>query len=506
MSKSIKELKSIPPNPPRWEPSSDPSSITIPGLDTTASVNDQIDQIDQLITLKLQTRIPGDKKDIDANFSKMQQVLSNRILPSFKRFAIGTEPVREAAKFWTSFFEHAAQVHIPTSDHLSSMQEPSGTTSSDAHDDAPSTTDESASSATTPGPSSTTFNLNRTPSESSFLPAHAAVSSTPAARTAQVQASNDNSTFFTSQTSISADPSWNALVESPLIRLDRELREFTRADPNPPQSQLPPPQTTHSQPPRARPTSHSPHAPPLNTRPTTTTTTHQQLRRRRRPNLTRRHVSPRNGPLPNISHALLRSALRDAGASSNGNTNASSSAVAPTPPSLSRFNLRGASASASLQGDPEYDDSLMRRVSLLPQGRPQQQQHVPASAAPLMTPPPAMATDAATPESDTSIFSSSSSGEDDSVHNTAHPSAAFLLASRQRGRHDDDDNDDEEDDSLDADPDATTASFEPVHPFARVIAGGAEDDSFDSLDGDAPEETVFGARPVKRGSLLPLGT
>ena len=54
MPKNIKELKSIPPNPPRWEPSIDPSSITIPGLDTTASVNDQIDQIDQLITLKLQ--------------------------------------------------------------------------------------------------------------------------------------------------------------------------------------------------------------------------------------------------------------------------------------------------------------------------------------------------------------------------------------------------------------------------------------------------------------------
>ena len=40
-------------------------------------------------------------KDIDANFSKMQQVLSNRILPAFKRFAIGTEPVREAAKVCT---------------------------------------------------------------------------------------------------------------------------------------------------------------------------------------------------------------------------------------------------------------------------------------------------------------------------------------------------------------------------------------------------------------------
>ncbi len=54
MPKSIKELKPIPPNPPRWEPNTDPSSITIPGLDTSASVNDQIDQIDQLITLKLQ--------------------------------------------------------------------------------------------------------------------------------------------------------------------------------------------------------------------------------------------------------------------------------------------------------------------------------------------------------------------------------------------------------------------------------------------------------------------
>ena len=54
MPKDIKELKPIPPNPPRWEPSSDPSSIVIQGLDTTVSVNDQIDQIDQLITLKLQ--------------------------------------------------------------------------------------------------------------------------------------------------------------------------------------------------------------------------------------------------------------------------------------------------------------------------------------------------------------------------------------------------------------------------------------------------------------------
>lgn len=44
----------IRPNPPRWTPAIDPSTIEIPGLDTTASVNDQIEQIEQLITIKLQ--------------------------------------------------------------------------------------------------------------------------------------------------------------------------------------------------------------------------------------------------------------------------------------------------------------------------------------------------------------------------------------------------------------------------------------------------------------------
>lgn len=47
-------LKPLEPRAPRWEPSNDPHSIVVPGLDTTASVNDQIEQIEQLITLKLQ--------------------------------------------------------------------------------------------------------------------------------------------------------------------------------------------------------------------------------------------------------------------------------------------------------------------------------------------------------------------------------------------------------------------------------------------------------------------
>ena len=43
-------------NPPRWSPSADPASIVVPGLDANAPINDQIDQIEQLITIKLQVR------------------------------------------------------------------------------------------------------------------------------------------------------------------------------------------------------------------------------------------------------------------------------------------------------------------------------------------------------------------------------------------------------------------------------------------------------------------
>jgi len=48
-----------------------------------------MEQIDQLNTLLLQ--------EIDANFAKFHQVVTARILPEIKRFAIAGEPTREAA-------------------------------------------------------------------------------------------------------------------------------------------------------------------------------------------------------------------------------------------------------------------------------------------------------------------------------------------------------------------------------------------------------------------------
>lgn len=47
-------LKPIEPKSERWVPTADPNDIVVPGLDMTASANDQIEQIEQLITIKLQ--------------------------------------------------------------------------------------------------------------------------------------------------------------------------------------------------------------------------------------------------------------------------------------------------------------------------------------------------------------------------------------------------------------------------------------------------------------------
>ena len=104
----MSERRPIPPNPPRWKPADDPSTIVIPGLDTDASMIDQIEQIEQLITIKLQVRdgkflytvrlTQKKTQNIDENFSKIHSVLANKLLPAVKRFAVSTEPIREAAK------------------------------------------------------------------------------------------------------------------------------------------------------------------------------------------------------------------------------------------------------------------------------------------------------------------------------------------------------------------------------------------------------------------------
>ncbi|EJF63269.1 hypothetical protein DICSQDRAFT_102405 [Dichomitus squalens LYAD-421 SS1] len=216
------ELKPIEPKTPRWEPSADPADIVVPGLDTTAAPYDQIEQIEQLITIKLQ--------NIDANFSKIQHVMANRILPAVKRYAVGTQPVREAAKFWTTFYETAAQIRIPSYEDYSAGQEQTEdeqtadssqveTESTPAESSATTHSDES--DGETPHPDRT---YDRTPSEVSFAPGQAAVSSTPAdAYRSRSRNAPDNS--FANEAS-EPMPSWSASLESPLRQLNRDIQSL----------------------------------------------------------------------------------------------------------------------------------------------------------------------------------------------------------------------------------------------------------------------------------------
>ncbi|TDL16188.1 hypothetical protein BD410DRAFT_902170 [Rickenella mellea] len=196
------ELPNIEPLNPRWEPNPDPASIVVPGLDTTAPVQDQIEQIEQLITIKLQ--------NIDANFSRVQQILATKILPAVKRYAVNTEPVREAAKFWVSFYEQAAQVRIPTSEDFTPTFD--GPEETEEHGDT------SGGTSTTVTTETGSFDPNMTPQESSFMPGQAAVSSTPMASSLRRQ----QDTFDSEESSAP----WAASMESPLDRLDREMQNL----------------------------------------------------------------------------------------------------------------------------------------------------------------------------------------------------------------------------------------------------------------------------------------
>ncbi|KAJ7194662.1 DASH complex subunit Ask1-domain-containing protein [Mycena pura] len=201
--------KPIHPNPPRWQPNPDPASIVVPGLDTSASMLDQIEQMEQLITIKLQ--------NVDENFSKIHNVLATRILPAVKRYAAATKPVREAANFWVSFYEQAAQIRIPTYDDYSTVNE------------VPSERDDLASEAEYSSRVADRTVRHEEQSvaatENSFMPPHAAfTSSTPAM--SRVGRSMED-TFAGDH---SGAPSWSASLESPLTRLDREVQNFTRED------------------------------------------------------------------------------------------------------------------------------------------------------------------------------------------------------------------------------------------------------------------------------------
>ena len=93
----------------------------------------------------------------------------------------------------------------------------------------------------------------------------------------------------------------------------------------------------------------------------------------------------------------------------------------------------------------------------------------------------------------------------DEINNTAHPSAAFLMASQRQADADDSfGSSNHSDDSLIAE-EAANLGIAPIHPFARGVEG-AELEADDSFDDDSmlvggggfQEETLFGVPPAER--------
>jgi len=91
--------------------------------------------------------------------------------------------VREAAEFWTSFYEQAAQVHIPTYEDYSTLNEQQSSRSKDesTRDEStqPGTVSESASESTSES-AEQRYEPSIISTESSFMPGQAAFASTPA--------------------------------------------------------------------------------------------------------------------------------------------------------------------------------------------------------------------------------------------------------------------------------------------------------------------------------------
>ncbi|GLB43573.1 putative DASH complex subunit Ask1 [Lyophyllum shimeji] len=597
---------------PGWRPNPDTASIHVPGLDTSAPVLDQIEQIEQLITLKLQ--------NIDENFSKIHHVLANKILPSLKRYTVATEPVREAAKFWTSFYEQAAQIRIPSYDDYSTVNEESRrseqpeTASETTQDQSTFRIDDSHAHAYEPSMTST---------DGSFMPGHAAFSSTPA--TTRVARTASSSVPETAD-----DPSWTASLDSPLVHMGQDFQRSSLEDetilgpstsnqaqslrldeptPNPRrrEDEIPSrsakgkakdtsepllrnvlrhnlypidtsstginpatvsPLKYRGKPRTPIPKKHNPFLPAdkdpadwdgvVDLRDPSIMTPQRQ--RRGQPSSHRGPAAPPQEPddddsfdglPPGMSPPVMMSparpprSLAELGLLKLGQTptkeasaritrdlvrdiqyqsgNAprdgylhsrveSTLSTVPTPPSLSRYHRYDTSDSIAMDSSLE---SMMRRVGLNVPGtastpglrlRSHEAAEQPGEDSfPAHSQHPSVQDDPMTPvHGQENLDMDSDSDSLDDMNNTAHPGAPFILTTSGHGRDDSDDSFGSSNHSGDSlAEEEVNLGLAPVHPFGGSVENDGFDDSFDddSFDGlarEPPEETLFGVPPRQR--------
>ncbi|KAG5644148.1 hypothetical protein DXG03_009043 [Asterophora parasitica] len=565
-------------------------------------------------------------QNIDENFSKIHHTLANKVLPALKRYAVATEPVREAAKFWTSFYEQAAQIHIPTyDDDYSTVNEESQQPESAAD-----ATIQHQGEYTANTSESHHYEPSMTSTDGSFMPGHAAFSSTPA--TTRVNKVHDSSIADTQDGS-----TWAASLDSPLVRihqnfhqpavldesilgpslsyapsflLDEPTPNPRRTDPEPsPRSEkgktkepllrnvlrhnlystdasqvgsssgIISPIKYRGKPNTPVPKKYNPFLPldkdpadwdgvvdlgdpsiltpkrsrgamPLSRRGGLTTPAHESddeesfdglppgmsppvmMSPARPPRSSAELGLLRLGQTPTreASSRITRDLVRDIQSRSGNATGflhsraESTFSTMPTPPSLSRYHRHDTTDSIIIDSSLE---SMMRRVGLnvpssvatsgmgtasTPGLRLRSQAFLKAAEPPVnppATPPPPqlhlLDDEPITPvHPDGQMDIDSDSDSMDEMNNTAHPSAAFLMASSGHSRQDSDDSFGSSNHSSDSlNDDDGGMGLAPVNPFPGGIVDDGfddsyDDDSFNGLDGEVPEETLFGVPPVQR--------
>ena len=117
-------------------------------------------------------------------------------------------------QFWITFFEQAAQIRVPTSEEYITPEDTEPSTDDASHLQETASFDASSDQINEP---SHIVDRSVTSSEVSFAPGQAAVSSTPARLKA-------------SRIGDEPTPSWSASIESPMVRLDRDLQSMAEED------------------------------------------------------------------------------------------------------------------------------------------------------------------------------------------------------------------------------------------------------------------------------------
>ncbi|EJD50926.1 hypothetical protein AURDEDRAFT_150067 [Auricularia subglabra TFB-10046 SS5] len=215
------------PLPPRWTPTADAQDIHVPGLDTNAPVSEQIEQIEQLITIKLQARdyqlsgavyglLSFYEQNLDENFAAIHHIITTRLLPAIKRYSVASEPIREAARFWISFFQASAQVRMRMDGDLSTPNQSNDRTVTASHTDSESRT-RGTEETGEEGDAGESFRTAQ--NDLSFQPPP--TSSTPLLSRSQLGAGPANPT---------PESSWAASMESPFSRLDKQISNLHLGD------------------------------------------------------------------------------------------------------------------------------------------------------------------------------------------------------------------------------------------------------------------------------------